>query len=78
MLELAWFPAPQGGKKKVPGVHCSRMRQSNAHAHTVDIRRSFSPSPFSAPGNEAMLEPACSKSNLWLSTTNVFVLASGD
>ena len=25
----------------------------NAHAHTVDTRRSFSPSPFSAPGNEA-------------------------
>ena len=25
----------------------------NAHAHTVDTRRSFSPSPF-APGNEAI------------------------
>ena len=25
----------------------------NAHAHTVDTRRSFFPSPFSAPGNEA-------------------------
>ena len=25
----------------------------NAHAHTVDTRRSFFPSPFSAPGNKA-------------------------
>ena len=24
-----------------------------AHAHTVDTRHSFFPSPFSAPGNEA-------------------------
>ena len=29
----------------------------NAHAHTVDNRRSFSPSPFSAPGNEPSLCP---------------------
>ena len=26
----------------------------NAHVHTVDTRRSFFPSPFSAPGNELM------------------------
>ena len=25
----------------------------NTHAHTVDTRRSFFPSPFSAPGNKA-------------------------
>ena len=31
----------------------------NAHAHTVDTRRSFSPSPFSAPGNEASKNSAC-------------------
>ena len=24
---LVWFPAPQGGGKKAPGVPCSRMRQ---------------------------------------------------
>ena len=29
----------------------------NAHAHTVDTRCSFFPSPFSAPGNEAISEP---------------------
>ena len=28
----------------------------NAHAHTVDTRRSFFPSPFSAPGNEARVK----------------------
>ena len=24
---VAWFPALRGGEKRVPGVHCSRMRQ---------------------------------------------------
>ena len=28
----------------------------NAHARTVDTRRSFFPSPFSTPGNEAIIE----------------------